>query len=319
VRSSGALCFVAPERLRRPDYHWPLTMKWGLSRMYVRDLLASSLRRWYLVLLGLLVTALLCALAHSAVPVSYSASGSMLLLPPSSSVGKRGNPYLYLGGLSQALEVLSARLNAESYRKPIESAHSQVVVQTAPDTSTTGPILLVTTVGPDAGETLGVTQEVMDAVPGALVGLQDSLSVPPASRITVMVLTPASSPTADAKTQTRALLALAGAGLAATILLTGLIDGALLGRSSRRRKGATPQVTGTDDLDWDWSAGSSDVLGQRVSQGEGWTGKQEPDVAWSPRAGMDRRAAADNLPPGLTQPESEASPDDDRVLGGWKS
>lgn len=60
--------------------------------MYLRDLVASMIRRWYFIVTGVLLTGVLGFLAFSFVPVTYQASGSVLLLPPKSSVGARGNP-----------------------------------------------------------------------------------------------------------------------------------------------------------------------------------------------------------------------------------
>ena len=204
--------------------------------MYLRDLKASLLRRWYLVLGGLLLTAGICTAAYQLVPATYQAQASVVMLPPNSSVSKGGNPYLYLGGLGQALDVLTRALQADSAQRPITDAHPDSTYTALPDTTTTGPILLVTVDGPTPGETLATLHAVLASVPPALVSLQDGLGVAANSRITSMNLAADEQPTKIQKDQTRALLAAAAVGLVATVLLTGVIDGLLTSRKAGERK-----------------------------------------------------------------------------------
>jgi len=203
--------------------------------MYLRDLKASLLRRWYLVVLGLLLTAGLCAAAYKVVPATYQAEASVVLLPPSISVVEGGNPYLYLGGLGQALDVLTRALQSDNAQKPITEAHPDATYTALPDRTTTGPILLVTVEGPTSEETLATLQAILDSVPPALANLQEQLAIPAGSRITSMNLAVDDEPTKIQKDRTRALLAAAAVGLVGTILLTGLLDGLLTSRRTRKQ------------------------------------------------------------------------------------
>jgi uncharacterized protein involved in exopolysaccharide biosynthesis len=225
--------------------------------MYMRDLISSLARRWYLVVAGLVATVGCSLLTLALVPVSYEASSSLVLLPPKSSVGARGNPYLYLGGLSQALEVLSVRLGSEPVRRNIEAGRPRSTYVAKPDDTTSGPILVVTGTGPTSGSATTIVAAVVKDVPKSLETLQDELSVPNPSRISTMILSVDSTATLDDKNRSRLTLLVAAAGVVGTCLLTGLLDGLLLSRrtgelkrrrahqgltTARGEEGPTPQT-----------------------------------------------------------------------------
>lgn len=204
--------------------------------MYVRDLAQSLLRRWYLVVVGLLLTTGLGVLVFRAVPPSYSADASVVLLPPANTVGEEGNPFLYLGGLTQALDVLTRALGSDGIRGPIEDAHPGVEFDAQPDRTTSGPMLLVTAQGPDPGHALAALAELTDAVPGVLRRTQAELEIPEPWQITSLVVTSDDEATSDQKARLRATAAAAIGGAALTVLVAGLLDGLL---SRRRDEGAT--------------------------------------------------------------------------------
>ncbi|MCP2031554.1 hypothetical protein L1277_001645 [Okibacterium sp. HSC-33S16] len=207
--------------------------------MYLRDLISSLGRRWYLVLVGLIATGGLAMLAYNTVPVSYDARASMVLLPPATSVTEGGNPYLYLSGLGQALDILARRIDSDVVRAPIEGSDTSKSYTVAPDATTSGPILAIESSAGTEDAALDMIDEVVDAVPLALSSLQTELDVPEYSRITAMTITMDTEATLNEKTRLQATLALIGVGFAATILLTGFIDGRLMAR--RARLAATPE------------------------------------------------------------------------------
>jgi len=63
------------------------------------------LKRWYITLIGLIITGGFVAAAITKVPPEYSARATVLLIPP--QTGKEVNPYLSLGGLQEVSDVLS--------------------------------------------------------------------------------------------------------------------------------------------------------------------------------------------------------------------
>ena len=207
--------------------------------MYLRDLLASLGRRWYLLLVGVLVTGGVAALAYEAVPASYDAKASMVLLPPKSSVTDEGNPYLYLSGLGQALDILSRKLDSDAIREPLEDEYPGSEYLAVPDNTTSGPILSIEVSASSASAARTVMNEVIQAVPVSLESLQSELEVPQEARITSMVITADRKATPNHKMMIQAVLAVVAAGIAGTVLLTGFIDGRLVAR--RERLAGTPK------------------------------------------------------------------------------
>ncbi|TFD52133.1 hypothetical protein E3T55_07040 [Cryobacterium frigoriphilum] len=192
--------------------------------MNLRDLTHILLRRWLLVLLGLLVTGGACYGLFLTVPVTYVARTSLVMLPPATVV-QGGNPFLYLGGLGQALDVLTRKINADEVVKPIEDAFPESEFIAMADSSTSGPILLVEGTGPTAADALAVTEAAVSAAPGALSSLQTSLSVPDPARITLAPLSIDEKPTVNFRSRVQAIGATAAVGLIATLLLAAYRDG----------------------------------------------------------------------------------------------
>ncbi|TIC79531.1 hypothetical protein E8D34_20370 [Nocardioides sp. GY 10113] len=199
--------------------------------------MSSLVRRWYVLLVGVALTAAGCYVASTSVSESYESTSSALLLPPPSLVGDKGNPFLYLGGLSAARDVLTARLNSEPVRAPIVEDYPGVSLTIAADTTTAGPIVLVMTEGGSADDATEVARRVLEEIPVELAELQDELEVPDRSRITTMDLTGAAEATSSRKDQIKAIAVVMVGGLAVSVLLVGVIDGWLLARGARRGGG----------------------------------------------------------------------------------
>lgn len=198
--------------------------------MWLREVLRSLARRWYLVLLFLGAVGGATYSVYQWVPASFAAQGTLVLMPPKSSVEPDGNPYLYLAGMGQALDVLTSKVSAPEVKEPLVDAHPEVTFTVEPDRSSSGSVVLVTVRGPDSGKVMAALPAVMAAVPESLSALQQAQSVALNSRITLMPLVVDSKPKMDTKNRTVFTVAVAGAGGALSILLTGFIDGRLLAR-----------------------------------------------------------------------------------------
>lgn len=202
--------------------------------MRARDTLGSLLRRWYILALGLLLTAAMCWVLQGRVPVTYEAKGSQVLMPPPATVGE-GNPYLYLGGLSQALDVLIRHVSAEEATKPVLRAFPGTNYSVQADGSTSGSILVISASGSTPEATMGVLQAALDKVPVALKAMQDELAIADKVRINVRTVVVDSQATRNDQSQMRLVLLAAGAGTVSAVFLTAMVDGLLSGRNSARR------------------------------------------------------------------------------------
>lgn len=195
--------------------------------------LARSLwRRWYLTIAGLLVTGLLCAFAYVTTSPTLQRSASELLTPATVSIPEGGNPFLYLGGLGQAADVLVRALDSDEVLAPILADHPGTTADVSRDTTTSGPILVLTVTGTKETDVIEVFAAIQAAVPATLRQLQDSAGVPSGARISVLSLTADGKSTVIQKARVETIGFIAAAGIAATLLIVGLVDGLLLARRS---------------------------------------------------------------------------------------
>jgi hypothetical protein len=262
--------------------------------MFLRDLYASLRRRWYLVVAGVLLTAVLAFVVYGRAPVRYQASGSVALVPPPTAVISGDNPFLYMGGLEQALGVLTVKLNSPEVQHNIVGKYGAVEYSTTRDPSTNGPIVLVTVTGSTADEALKALTDVLAAVPQNLDSLQESLKVTKTSTVTSMPLSSDEEAEIDDSARTRMTLTFGAAGLAGTLLLTGQLDKILL--RHRSGKGERP-------------AGERSRNGKRRES----RGSAGPEAQKADEAGFGpARGPAD---PGLPPTHRTASEDQQQAAG----
>lgn len=202
--------------------------------MQLKELLRSLARRWYVVLAGFALTAGMCAVVYEKVPATYEASGSLVLMPPSATVGTTGNPYLYLVGMSQALDVLTRRANAAEVRGAILENFPAMTYSVDADRSTSGAIVVVKVSSPSPSETMGALKAALATVPATLKAMQDELSVPAFSRINLKTIVVAHESSMENKAQLQLIIVTAGAGGVGTVLLARMLDGLLLARRVTR-------------------------------------------------------------------------------------
>lgn len=208
------------------------------------------LRRWYVVVAGLLATGLLCAVAMQAVPIKYQATSSVLLLPPNSSVAQEGgNPFLALGGLDVAAGVISRAMTDRKTQQQITHAGAPGTYTIAPDAVSGGPLLVITAEADTPGGALTTLAVVNRILPTTLQTVQTSAGISSASLIRSRQLTLDDTAQPVRKPLIRALLVAIVAGLAATVLAASLLDGILLRRSAGRRlSGTYHKVNGTEGV-----------------------------------------------------------------------
>ena len=205
--------------------------------MLASNLLSASLRRWYVIVLGVLLTAGATYLVYDASEPTYEISGTAVLLPGSSTVPDGGNGFLYLGGLNPALEVLMRSVNSDATSTEILGDDPGITGYTVErDSDASGPILLVTATSDTPQGARTILRAVLDTLPVRLAALQNDVAVPDAARMSVLDLAVDEKPTALTNDRTRGVLGVAAGGLVATFLLTALVDGLVLSIARRRRQ-----------------------------------------------------------------------------------
>ncbi|BCW36371.1 hypothetical protein StoSoilA2_24270 [Arthrobacter sp. StoSoilA2] len=213
--------------------------------MQLGTVLKSLKRRWYFVLTGIILSGVFCFAIQFSTPEKYKAQASIVLLPSTSSVGDSGNPYLKLGGMGEALDILTRKLSSEEVRARIGTHFGTSSYTAEPDRGTSGAILLITAVSSSPEETLRILETVVDQTPLALGEMQDALVVPATSRISTMKLLVDRQATPEVKARTQLLLVSGAGGIGLTLVLTVIIDGLILSRGPKGTPGVgDPTIEG---------------------------------------------------------------------------
>jgi hypothetical protein len=201
-----------------------------LASMRFTGVVGMAVRRWYVVLVGLMLTVPASYLAAQHVAPTYTMTARVVVLVPAKTVGTGGNPYLALGGLDAAVDVVAAGLSSDTIQEELArtGATSDVVTR---DAATAAPILLMTVVGPTEETARAGVGVLVDEVAPTLASIQQSAGVTPDQRLRSEVLTTSQHAVVSYKPLIRAAIMVLLAGGAFTLLITALIDSRL-----RRRK-----------------------------------------------------------------------------------
>jgi len=171
------------------------------------------LRHWYLTITGAVLTVALCALAASYVPAKHQAKADVLLLPAAKSVGVGGNPYLELGGLDQAADVLAKSLSDSSTTDALARAGISGTYAVVRDPTTSSPMLLVTGVDKSAAGAIRKMQQVVARIEPTMQKIQADISVAAAYQIKTKLVTEDTQALRIRKNQVRAVLGAGGTAL----------------------------------------------------------------------------------------------------------
>lgn len=204
--------------------------------MYMRELLVSFVRRWYLVVAALILTLGACVGMSKLVAADYESKASLVLLPPKNSEYPDANRFLTLSQLGEATGVVIRGLNGDDTHRAVAPHLGDGATYTVePDYTTNAPILVITVSSPTADGATSLLTAVEAEVPSILNRLQDDVSIAQSARITSVPLTSPEEPTVNSKKQLRAVVA-TGVGLAALLaMLIGATDGYLIRRRSLRQ------------------------------------------------------------------------------------
>jgi hypothetical protein len=200
------------------------------------DTLRALLRRWYIVVPGLILAVVVAIGAGQMIKPDYERTGTQLLLPGTASIPEAGNPYLYLGGLSQAADVLVTTMSSANELDPILDGHPGAEIVVSRDPATSGPMLLTRVTARTDADAQQILTAVIARTEHALDNLQDVDGITAGNRIGIKTITLDEQSTLQQKTR---LLGVVGSGLAVgllALLVAALVDGL----STRRRRRAAP-------------------------------------------------------------------------------
>lgn len=188
------------------------------------------------IVVGLAVTGLFVLAASTWFPPRYEATASVVVLPGPGNIPERANPFLFLGGVSQARDILVKLANSDEVRAELLSESSDLDYAVGVDVSGSAPMLAVSASARDPQSALSMRDAVLDYLPRELEALQDKAATPPGSRIESLVLVEDPDATRVDKGRVRGLVAVAILGLGLTFVAVAAID--LLSR----RHGGSPAV-----------------------------------------------------------------------------
>lgn len=226
------------------------------------DTLRGLWRRWYIVLPGVLIAAALAFGTWSAIPPGYERSSTQLLIPGEASMPEGANPYLFLGGLAPAADVLVRAVGAENVVNDVTAEQSGVQIEITRDTSTAGPVIvIVVTAATDAAaeEVLGL---LVDRTESVLTELQETENIAVQNRVTVLPITIDSQSILQQRTRYIASGAVGLAGLALTLIIAGLVDG--YSQQRKRRVELADDSADTEDTEDPVNTAQADDLMDRT-------------------------------------------------------
>lgn len=199
--------------------------------MFGDSLVKALARRWYVTVLGLMLTTGLCVGVIVGMPPTYQARADVLLLPPKAKPGD--NPFLGLSGLREVTEVLSRSLVDDQTVNEVLPAHSTGSYTADRDFTVDSPILLI--VGKDAtpNGAMEIMHRVTALAPARLAQLQADVGAPAGTRVTSDLLKVDQKPLVDRKQQVRTVIAVGVLGILVTLLAVALLE-----NLARRRRGA---------------------------------------------------------------------------------
>jgi capsular polysaccharide biosynthesis protein len=205
--------------------------------MNTADTLRGLLRRWYIVVPGILLAVASAIGAFAVVHPGYQRTATQVLLPGAGTVPAGAtNPFLFLGGLTQAADIVVQVMRSDQVLGEVTAEYPGTTVAVQRDPTTSGPVIQIVVTARSDAAAAGALSAAVDQSAAVLDRLQTEQHVDANDRMTVSTLTQDSTSTLQQKTRT---LASAGAGLA-VLILTLVVASLVDGLSRRRRRSGTP-------------------------------------------------------------------------------
>jgi hypothetical protein len=199
----------------------------------------TIVRRWYVVLLGVVVTAIAAAAVMGQVAPRYEATGSVLLTsPPRSTTGDAGetaqNPFLAFDFSTTIFTgVVVQIMNDAVVREGLHDRGARIDYQIG-QSGENAPLIFIVATDPDAEVAMRTVELVQAGISEELDRRQSDAGAPADAQVRSVVITEPSRATELIGGRIRAGLAVGGLGLAASVSLAFFVDG----MAEARRRGA---------------------------------------------------------------------------------
>ncbi len=214
----------------------------------------ALLRRWYLTVGGGVLAVALTVFIVGQIGPTYKAEGTVLMFPPATTIQNgttvetQGNPYLLLGGLSQARDIVLRTMKSKTISDAFTKRQPNAEYTVNPDFTTSGPIIVIDVTSHSSTDSVKGLADAVNTVPGVLNSMQSGLGLPASGYITSRVLTVDTKPQVVRSSQIRSGIVVGALVLLVTLLLLALLDGLLEARKERSRQRAQVQpVVPVDD------------------------------------------------------------------------
>lgn len=275
--------------------------------MKLADVIGALRRRWYVLVVGVIVAAAAAYGAWTVVPPEYERSASQLLLPGEATIPDDANPYLFVGGLYQVADILVRAIGPDDIAQATADAPGASIAVSR-DTAA-GAVMLVTVSASSEEDADAVLATALQLIEKRLGELQDEQGIPTDERVDLVPLTHDS---ASVVVQKNRILVTGVVGLVIAMLSVAIaVLGDTLIRLRRRRRSRseqTPLRATADEI-----ATDPDATGSVMEDGEAATSDAGQAGADSPDETPERvvRAEASSAPPADAHenPDEAVEPD----------
>lgn len=203
--------------------------------MDLAEIFRAAGRRWYVLLMGVLVTVGVAFLAFRLVPVTYDIKASVLLLPPAITVEELGgNPFLNLGGLDVAAGVLAKSLTDSASAEIILPPGSEAEYTVQKDASVSGSVLEIAVTDATPAGALQTLLDIQALAETRLQELQSEAAPTSDNKLTMMVVTNNTVAEPNYGSLIRTLIVVGAAGIALSLLSAIAVDSLVRRHKAKR-------------------------------------------------------------------------------------
>lgn len=234
--------------------------------MGVSEVVDALRRQWLVVIIGLLATVGLTFSAYVLSKPVYEITGTILFMPPASSVGtspgQNDNPYLQLGGLGQAVDLLCVYLSDQSTQTEIKTISPDASFTVQRDSATSSPLLVVQVSDSTPEIAVTIRDLLMTRTPVRLQQMQADLGVATRDQITSIVVTRDARAEEVGKNRLRVAVVAGFLGAGLTLVATARLDARRL-RLSRpvpRRTNREPNLPLDTQGDYTFALRANNVV-----------------------------------------------------------